>query len=333
MQVGVSLPNQVAAGGSLSDAVRLSVTTTRWARTLGYDAVLAGQHHLSDPYPYCAPIPLLARLAAEAGSMDLVAMDLLALHQPVAVAEDLATLAAGVEGRVVVAAALGYREIELRAFGVDRSHRVGRFVEALHLLDQLLHQDTVEHHGAHLDLPRTAVCTRTGRERTPAIWVAASAEAGVRRAARLGYPWLAEPATRLDALVTQGQAYREAAAGASTSPPAEVPVIREVFVDTQSKRAREVAGTALAARYATYQQWGHDQDFDGPGERFEASFEELAQGRFIVGSPNECVERVQELAEAVGPTHLFLHSHWPGFPIEETLRSLQLFAEQVRPCL
>src|SRR6185437_13033806 len=76
MQVGIALPNQVAPGGSLADAVSMSLAATRDARDLGYDAVLAGQHHLSDPYPYCAPIPLLARLAADAGTMDLVAMDL-----------------------------------------------------------------------------------------------------------------------------------------------------------------------------------------------------------------------------------------------------------------
>ncbi|HEX3947559.1 MAG TPA: LLM class flavin-dependent oxidoreductase, partial [Acidimicrobiales bacterium] len=210
MRVGISLPSQVAAGGSLADAVRICRSATRAARALGYDGVLAGQHHLSDPYPYCSPIPLLARLAADAGTMDLVAMDVLTLHNPVAVAEDLATLAAGHEGRVVAAAALGYREVELEAFGIDPSRRVARFTEALGLLDRLLHEETVEHHGAYFELPSAANCSRAPAERVPEIWVAASAGAGVRRAARLGYPWLMEPASRTSALVDQRATYLEA---------------------------------------------------------------------------------------------------------------------------
>jgi alkanesulfonate monooxygenase SsuD/methylene tetrahydromethanopterin reductase-like flavin-dependent oxidoreductase (luciferase family) len=332
MQVGIALPNQVAPGGSLADAVRISLSATRAARSMGYDGILAGQHHLSSPYPYCSPIPLLARLAGEAGSMDLVAMDLLTLHNPVAVAEELATLAAGCEGRVVVAAALGYRDVEFQAFGIDPSRRVARLTEALELLEQLLHDDTAEYHGAYFDLPSSPNCTRTGPERAPAVWIAASAEAGIRRAARWGYPWLIEPASRLDSLVIQRRAYEEALDTSSALPPSEVPIIREVFVDTQSRRARELAGAALVARYATYQQWGHEKDF-ATGERFDASFDELAEGRFIVGSPNECLERIQELGELLGATWLFLHSHWPGFPLEETLRSMRLFAEHVRPGL
>jgi len=331
MQVGIALPNQVAPGGSLADAVSMSLAATRDARDLGYDAVLAGQHHLSDPYPYCAPIPLLARLAADAGTMDLVAMDLLALHQPVAVAEDLATLAAGANGRVVVAAALGYRDVELAAFGIDRRARVGRFTEALGVLDGLL-RGVADHHGTHFDLPDVPVCTRTTPARAPQVWVAASADAGVRRAARLGYPWLIEPASRIDALAGQRAIYLEAAATAHPSPPTEVPVIREVFVDRSSARAKEVAGSALAARYSTYRAWGHEKDF-GSGDRFATAFDELSAGRFVVGSPAECVEQLASLRDAVGVTHLFLHSHWPGFPLEETLGSMQLFAEEVRPCL
>jgi alkanesulfonate monooxygenase SsuD/methylene tetrahydromethanopterin reductase-like flavin-dependent oxidoreductase (luciferase family) len=332
MQVGIALPNQVAAGGSLADAVRISLSATRSARSLGYDGILAGQHHLSSPYPYCAPIPLLARLAGEAGNMDLVAMDLLALHNPVAVAEELATLAAGCDGRVVVAAALGYREIEFRAFGIDPGRRVARLTEALQVLNRLLHDDTVEYHGSYFDVPAATNCTRIGPERVPAVWIAASAEAGIRRAASGGYPWLIEPASRLDSLLTQRRVYEETLQASSMSPPAEVPIIREVFVDTQSRRAREIAGAALVARYSTYQQWGHAEDF-ATGERFDTTFDELAKGRFIVGAPNECLEQIQELVEVLGATWLFLHSHWPGFPLEETLRSMRLFAEYVRPCL
>jgi alkanesulfonate monooxygenase SsuD/methylene tetrahydromethanopterin reductase-like flavin-dependent oxidoreductase (luciferase family) len=166
--------------------------------------------------------------------------------------------------------------------------------------------------------------------------LAASAEAGIRRAARLGRAWLAEPASRLATLVALGRLYREASGtvpgGQAGAAPPELPVIREVFVDRSRARARQIAGEALMARYATYATWGHERDL-GPGDRFGETFDELAAGRFIVGDPAECAELVHETVETLGVTTLFCHSHWPGFPAHEALRSARLFAEEVRPLL
>src|SRR5262245_21553613 len=60
------------------------------AHQVGFHAVVAPQHYLPSPFQMLQPLPLLARMAAEAGQMRLVAgIILLALPNPVALAEDV----------------------------------------------------------------------------------------------------------------------------------------------------------------------------------------------------------------------------------------------------
>ena len=66
---------------------------TRLARDRGWDAVATGQHYLSEGVRQVQLVPFLARLAAEAGEMTGIAGVLLTtLHNPVEVAEHIASL-------------------------------------------------------------------------------------------------------------------------------------------------------------------------------------------------------------------------------------------------
>jgi alkanesulfonate monooxygenase SsuD/methylene tetrahydromethanopterin reductase-like flavin-dependent oxidoreductase (luciferase family) len=264
--------------------------------------------------------------------MDLVALSLLPLHNPVAIAEEMTTLAAMSEGHVVLAAALGYREIELRAFGVDPNRRVARFNETLELIKRLWKDEEVEHMGAFFEIPSTPIHTRPESGREPSVWVAASSEPAVRRAARGGYTWLIEPASHLNIVAQQRSMYDESFVGDHQAAPPGVAIIREVLVDENAARAREVAGPTLVSKYATYRQLGHAESIS-PDEDFATGFAELAEGRFIVGSPAECIDSIVQIGESLPVDWLFVHSHWPGFSYEETLRSLRLFAEKVMPAL
>ena len=72
----------------------------------------------------------LSRMAAETSRLRLnFGIILLALHQPLEIAEQLASLDVISKGRVIFGAALGYREVELAAFGVERKQIVRRFTE------------------------------------------------------------------------------------------------------------------------------------------------------------------------------------------------------------
>ncbi len=102
---------------------------------MGFELVYQGQHYLTRPYQQLQAMPLLARLSAEAEGMEMVATQLVPVHHPVDLAERVATMDVITGGRFVLSAALGYRDEEYQAFGVDRRRRVSRFMECLEVDD------------------------------------------------------------------------------------------------------------------------------------------------------------------------------------------------------
>jgi Luciferase-like monooxygenase len=164
------------------------------AKEAGFDALAAGHHYLSPPYQSLQSLPLLAWLADEAPGMDLcLSVLLLAMLNPVQVAEDVASLDIMSEGRVVFGIGIGYRDVEYQAFGMTSRDRVPRMMEALDLINRLWSQQVVTFEGRFFRL-HDATCTiRPVQKPHPPIWIAANADPAVRRTARLGYSWFINP--------------------------------------------------------------------------------------------------------------------------------------------
>ena len=144
MKVGIFLTSQHPPGSDMVAALEGQYAMTRLARDRGWDAVATGQHYLSEGVRQLQLIPLLGRLAAEAGEMTGISGILLAgLHNPVEVAECIASLDAIWRGNFVFGVGLGYRDAEFDAFNVPRGQRVRRFEECLALVKRLWTEDDV----------------------------------------------------------------------------------------------------------------------------------------------------------------------------------------------
>src|SRR5438045_555916 len=131
MKFGVLLMPQHPRSDDSVRRFRETVQLAQAARDAGFDCVAAGHHYLSPPYQCLQSVPLLSRLAADTGSMDLcLSVLLLALLNPVQVAEDIASLDIMSEGRVVFGIGIGYREVEYEWFGRSQEDRGARMLAA-----------------------------------------------------------------------------------------------------------------------------------------------------------------------------------------------------------
>src|SRR5919201_561094 len=132
------LANQYTLEESMARRIDEVVEQARLGRDLGFDLVALGQHHLAMPYQQPSSVPFLARLAAETGTMRIgILVFLLPLHNPVDLAEQVATLDAISHGRMIVGVGLGYRPEEFEAFGVRVEDRVPRCLESLELMKRV----------------------------------------------------------------------------------------------------------------------------------------------------------------------------------------------------
>ena len=81
--------------------------------------------------------------------------------------------------------------------------------------------------------------------------------------------------------------------------------------------------------YKDRESLGHSQELP-EADRIDVSFEQVLEGRFIIGSPEECIDEIHKYKD-LGVEELILRSQWPGMESEVTDRSLRIFAEKVMP--
>jgi alkanesulfonate monooxygenase SsuD/methylene tetrahydromethanopterin reductase-like flavin-dependent oxidoreductase (luciferase family) len=333
MKVGIFLTCQYPLGSDMVAALEAQYVMTRLARDQGWDAVGTGQHYLSEGFSQPQLVPFLARLAAEAGHMTGIAGVLLAaLHNPVELAECVASLDMIWRGNFVFGIGLGYRDVEFDAFGVPKGARVRRYEQCIETVKRLWSGQPVSFENEVCKLSNVTATARPVQRPHPPIWVAANSDAAVRRAARLGDTWFINPHATAATIKRQMALYRAECARLNRPFPQVVPMAREIFCARDSATALELAGPYLAEKYQTYAAWGQDAVLPG-NESFRQSLDALRRDRFVLGSPEECWEQLRPCWEEVGANFLILRTHWSGMPLGHALASMRLIGEELVPAL
>ena len=331
MKLGFFITNQYLPGEAMPGKIAESVEQVRAARNAGFDLICTGQHYLAAPYQMSASFPLLARLAAEAGDMEVAAtVVLVPLHNPVELAESVATMDAICNGRFIFGVGLGYREEEYTAFGVERGQRVARLREALEVMKRLWTEPEVEFDGQFYQVPRIAPATRPVQQPHPPIWVAANNDVAIRRAARWGLPWLVNPHATMDLVARQWAGYQEALARAGQPTPDTLPMMRELYVAPDRETAYAQSEPYLGPKYAAYAAWGQDKALPGE-ESFSVPYRDLARDRFLLGSPEDVAGEIRRYQQELGVNCLIFRMQWPGMSQADTLRQIELMGTEVIP--
>ena len=219
------------AEGALHDGIAIA----RAAESAGFDAVWLAEHHfLGDYCNLAAPDMLLAAIARETERLQLgFGIVPLPIHDPVRVAERLATLDILSEGRVLWGVGRGVTVTELKGFGVEPAETRAMFRERYGQLAALLRSGAFTRDGAHYELrPRPSPALGRG-------WMACVSPESFGMAAELELnamtgpfkPW---PMTRADLA-----RYREAAPGGETS------YTLAVYCEDDHKAARRRARDGL----------------------------------------------------------------------------------------
>ncbi len=333
LRFGLSLAAQHRPEDSQAARFAEHVEQVRRARAVGFSSVWVTQHYLSAPFTYFQPLPLLARLLPEAEGMTVgTAVLVLPLHQPVDLAEQLATLDVMSSGRLVVGVGLGYRDAENRAMGHEPRARVGRMEESLTLLERLWTGEPVTYAGKHFRLDDVRLSMRPLQRPRPPLWLAADADGGVRRAARLGDTWLLNAHATLPTLARQLALFAAARREAGRPPADEIPLKRECFVAPDDATALREGAPFIDEKYAAYRQWGQDAALP-PDESFSADVRELMRDRFLIGDPSHVRDEIARYRQRLGITTMIFRVQWPGMDQTKVLRTIRLLGEKVLPML
>jgi alkanesulfonate monooxygenase SsuD/methylene tetrahydromethanopterin reductase-like flavin-dependent oxidoreductase (luciferase family) len=318
VKVGLFLNTQFQPGQNVATHLPDLVSQTRAARDAGFKSLWFPHHYLTGPLQMLQIVPMMAYLAPHAEGMQIGPNILiLPLLNPVHVAEESATLDVLTGGNYVLGVGLGYREGEFTAFNMSLRERAPRLEESIALIRRLWSGEKVMHKGRFYEVNDHAIGLKPVRDGGPPIWMAGTAEAAIRRAARMADAWMIVPSTPLAELVGQMRTYREAL---GHRVPDCFPIVRECYVGANHHTALEECRAALQYKYDAYASWG----LSG---RQNPAFEDLVRDRFIIGDALFVKEEVTRYREALGVDHFMMRCHWPGLEFDKALGSIRRLGE------
>jgi alkanesulfonate monooxygenase SsuD/methylene tetrahydromethanopterin reductase-like flavin-dependent oxidoreductase (luciferase family) len=166
-----------------SGVVDIAVQAEQW----GFDFFWVGEHHFAPNQWNPSPLPLLAAIASRTSTLRLGTNVIVApYHNPIRLAEDIATVDLLSGGRLDVVLGTGSIRDEFETFAVPEGERWGRTFETLEILRRSFSEEQFDHQGRYFEFPNVRMTTQPVQHPMP-LWMASAGPKTIARVGRAGY--------------------------------------------------------------------------------------------------------------------------------------------------
>jgi alkanesulfonate monooxygenase SsuD/methylene tetrahydromethanopterin reductase-like flavin-dependent oxidoreductase (luciferase family) len=329
---------------------------------LGFDGVGFNEHHTS-PYGLMNSPNLLAAAAAQrTKNLKLhIYANLLPLHEPLRLAEELAMLDCLSGGRIVAGFARGIPR-EHTVFGVPMSESRGRFEEAWEIILGLWTQEVFSYEGRFWSIRDVAIWPRPVQQPHPPVWVpVTSSKETIEWAGRNNVaitPGIGHPGLRADIIRHYTKHLHENGHQLTTD---HIHLAVNAYVADDKAQAVKEAGPYL--RYFNRTLYSHGNETDvgaqrktgyvsdssldyvspenlSAAQRKKSGFRnqtmadiEREAANWAWGSAEEVTERILQQATAAGAGRVLVSLNRGAMPSEMFLAQIRRFARDVLPAL
>jgi alkanesulfonate monooxygenase SsuD/methylene tetrahydromethanopterin reductase-like flavin-dependent oxidoreductase (luciferase family) len=330
MKYGILLTSIHDATVPPAQQVREHEELVSTAERFGFELMVSGQHFLGAELRYYQPVPWLTHMGQVAPTMKTATgIVLLAMANPVDMAEQMATLDVLTGGRAIFGVGLGYSPHEFDAFGIGKGERVPRFEQTLELIKKLWSGDEVTFEGRFNSVKGARPSVLPVQEGGIPVWIGGQAAAAVERAARMGDAWYTPPFPTHTELADLRARYLRVREELGLSIKTDFPVRRELLIASSKSEGMEAALERYRARYETYRKWGLTGE-NTPMDSANTMRTDIEE-RFILGTPEECAADLRRLEVDLGMTHFVYKPHWVGHSHAEAMAQLEIFGNEVIP--
>ncbi len=320
MQFGMFGSAQARRGGPNDDSgagFREFVDRNIEAEALGYHSTFLVEHHFTGFGQVSASLNLLTWIGARTKTLRLgTAVMVLPWHNPVLLAEQIATLDLLSDGRVDAGIGKGYRQREFEGFSVPIEESDARFVECLEVMMKAWTSDTPwSHKGTYWQYDDIVVEPPSVQKPHPKLWMGAGSPRSITQVADYGFDMLLGQYDSFETIVEEVNLFKSLVeAKGETFDPMRVGVARSVnIVDTKAEYDAAI-DARMAGRRRT-QNLAQRPDFEDTRE--------IAELGTIYGTPNQVAEKIQDLKDA-GIEYILLNC-------PAGIETLRRFAKEVMP--
>jgi alkanesulfonate monooxygenase SsuD/methylene tetrahydromethanopterin reductase-like flavin-dependent oxidoreductase (luciferase family) len=347
MEFGITLfPDVSPEEKSGVEYFRESFDIVERAEQLGYTHVRSIEHHFTEYGGYSpSSTMMLAGLSGRTKTMKLITGAVIpAFNNPLKIAGELGMLDAMSNGRLMVGFGRAFLPHEFTRFGVSRDESHARFREGMDQIVRLLTEENVTSHGQFHSFENTTTLPRPTQERLQFFIAANSTVSSYEYAGENGYYIMAIPMVA-EQLKSHLETYRNAWKKAGHAGRGKVFLAFHMFVDPDSARARRIAGAQVESYFKSIVRATEGMDTvkskDYAGyEKQREMFSKfnidtlIDNGAAWVGSPAEVRSQIESYSEACGGfDYASLQVNFHTLPIDEAMRSIELFGKEVIPQL
>jgi alkanesulfonate monooxygenase SsuD/methylene tetrahydromethanopterin reductase-like flavin-dependent oxidoreductase (luciferase family) len=302
------------------------------AEEANFDSAWISEHHFLED-GYCpSPAVIAGAIAAVTSKIRIGSSGIiLPLHNPLKVAEDATVVDNISNGRFDLGVVLGYRKEEFEGMGVPMSQRPSRMDEGIEVLEKALSGEAFTYEGKRHKFENATLTPKPVQNPIP-LYIGAFEEPAIRRAGRYGYPLLIGPG-RTVGMVRDTLAYYndEAKKVGKSTDDIEHILLRETFVSPDRDKAIEGGNNFIISMYKFYFTLGIKmfvrgqqlKDIDDP------LFEHLAEERFIIGTPEDCIKEIEMYRDELGINYISCRMVFPQATHEIISSCIETFGKEV----
>ena len=237
-------------------------------------------------------------------------------HNPVLLAEQIATLDLLSDGRVDAGIGKGYRLKEFEGFSIPMEESDARFEECLAVMMKAWTSDTPwSHKGTYWQYNDVVVEPSSVQKPHPKLWMGAGSPRSIKQVAKLGFNMLLGQFDSFEMITEEVDLFKsEVESLGRTFDPMSVAVARSVNIVDSTAEYDQAIETRMAARRRT-QDLAQQTDFQDTREGAEAGV--------IYGSADHVSEKIQDLRD-IGVEYVLLNS-------PAGISTLRRFAKDVMP--
>ena len=277
-------------GANLTLDVAETARQARRMEELGYEYFSAGEHFMrgDPPGPSHASLPVLAVAAGATQSIRLLSSIVLApFYHPLMLARMTATLDAASGGRLTLGVGIGGEyPAEFENSGLRVNQRGRRTDECLAVVRRLWKGERVTFSGRHFQLDGAMLNPPPLQQPHPPVWVSGRRDAAMRRAARFGEGWVPyffDPPRYRDSVE---KIHAFAAEADRCLDGFQWGFFPYISIYPTEEEAAEVAARQLGGQYL-----------------YGGEFINIVRRYCLLGTPEQCAERLREYIEA-GARHI-----------------------------